>query len=96
MIKRLKTVNPFFTEIWKGRKTAELRFNDCDFQLGDEIWLDEWILNFIGNTGRYVGRSVKIKITHIVTHSDFPDALNPGWVMLSFHVLKNYKEDAMF
>lgn len=38
----LKTVQPFFDDVVKGRKTFEVRRNDRDFRVGDMLLLREW------------------------------------------------------
>lgn len=88
-VHKLKTVNPFFEKVLHREKTAELRFNDRNFQILDYIILEE----YIPDKEIYTGRKVLIRITHMVTEFDF-DALKPGWVMLSFEWLGtpvNYK-----
>jgi hypothetical protein len=37
----LKTINPYFTEVLEGLKNFEVRFNDRDFNVGDEVRLQE-------------------------------------------------------
>ncbi len=52
----LKCLNPFFTDIWEGRKTFEIRFNDRDYKVEDELILEE--LETGGNTGRVIYANV--------------------------------------
>lgn len=40
----LKTVQPFFSNVKNGTKTFEHRRNDRDFQVGDEVYLQEYDL----------------------------------------------------
>jgi hypothetical protein len=35
-------VQPFFDEVWEGRKTFEVRKDDRDYQAGDTVVLREW------------------------------------------------------
>ena len=42
MTHELKTWPEFFTETRAGRKKFELRRNDRDFQVGDQLLLKEW------------------------------------------------------
>ncbi len=78
----LKTVNPYFTDVWNGQKTAELRFNDRNFQVGEKMVLNE----YDKESDTYSGRFVVAVITNIV--SDYV-GLMPGFVMLSFLVVQN-------
>ena len=55
-------------------KTAEVRFNDRDFQIGDILFLQGHL------NGEYTGRDVFMKITHILDDETY---MKPGWVMLS-------------
>lgn len=76
----LKTVQPFYNDVAAGRKTAELRFNDRGYAVGDILLLALWSgLDF-------TGPRVMAEITHIVTDADGP-WLAPGHVMLSFKQL---------
>ena len=58
----LKTVQPFFDEVEKGTKTFELRRNDRDFQVGDEVYLQEY--DMLHNS--FSGKMVKVLITYIL------------------------------
>lgn len=79
----LKTLAVHFEEVFQGRKTAELRRNDRNFQVGDTLVLREWDTD--GEpAGYYTDAYVLAKVTHVL---DFPEALQPGYVMLSFQVL---------
>jgi len=41
-VHRLKTVDPYFTDVAVGRKTFEVRKNDRGFRVGDVLVLEEW------------------------------------------------------
>ncbi len=58
----LKTVQPFFSEVNKGIKTFELRRNDRDFHVGDEVYLQEYDLA----NNSFSGHEVKAIITYIL------------------------------
>jgi len=49
VLHKLKTVQPFFRDIWEGVKTFDVRFNDRNFQVGDRILLVEYGLNGYGD-----------------------------------------------
>ena len=54
----LKTVNPFFDDIFHNRKDFEVRKNDRDFQVGDRLELVE--LDRLSNSRpRYVLKDIK-------------------------------------
>lgn len=42
MIHDLKCIQPFFKEIWAGKKTWELRKDDRGFAIGDGLKLSEY------------------------------------------------------
>lgn len=79
MIHELKTLQPFFWMVWDGEKTAEIRKDDRGFKIADVLILREWS----PNTG-YSGCYMEMSITSIVRAEDFPDALQPGYCLLSF------------
>jgi hypothetical protein len=70
----LKTIPEMLAQVWVGAKTAELRLDDREFELGDYLWLREY------DEG-YRGRYVLVQVTHLL--KDFP-GLAPGYAMLSF------------
>ena len=71
----------YFKAVASGDKTAELRYNDRDFLVGDTITIQEYDLAIEGG---YTGKEQYLEITHILTHKDFPQGLQPGYVLLSF------------
>ena len=36
----LKTINPYFQDVWDNKKTFEIRLNDRDFKVGGWISAD--------------------------------------------------------
>lgn len=84
-IHKLKTVNPFFNRVANRKsthmKTAELRLNDRNYQVGDTVILQEYNPN--DKYYAYSGREITFVITDIVTSEEFP-GLQPGYCMLSF------------
>lgn len=59
MTHKLKTVNPWFTDIWEGRKSFEYRRNDREFQVGDTLVLHEWV------DAKATGREVRADVTYL-------------------------------
>lgn len=73
---RLKTWPAYFEAVRSGRKTFEVRRNDCGFAVGDLVHLDECSIDG-GETGR--------SVTHAVTYIGRPNNLIPladGYVIL--------------
>jgi hypothetical protein len=75
----LKTINPFFDEVYSGRKLDEIRFNDRDFRKGDLLMLREYdpILKF-------TGKFILAKVTYILTEFE---GLTKGYCAMSLRVL---------
>lgn len=75
---RLKVLPEYF-EAWVSRqKNFELRKDDRDYQVGDNVWLCEW------DGEQYTGRSISIiPIKYILR--DCPEyGLMPGYCILGF------------
>ena len=58
----LKTWPPYFQNILDGLKTFEIRRNDRDFQVGDQLELHEFEP---GHDGGITGRSVLVEVTYM-------------------------------
>lgn len=66
MIHTLKIWPGEFAAVAEGRKTHEVRHNDRNFRVGDELILKEWIPEGRDCTeGRFTDRAVLRKITYI-------------------------------
>lgn len=74
-IHELKTISPFFELVRAGKKNFELRKNDRDFAVGDQLWLRHWD----ADAEMYLGSGVYKAVTYI---TDFKDGLRDGWVCL--------------
>lgn len=57
----LKTWPAFFGAIIERRKTYEIRKNDRNFQVGDELLLQEWD----PQTKAYSGRDIIVEVTYM-------------------------------
>ncbi len=62
MIHELKILPVYFEEVISGRKQFEVRKNDRNFQLGDQLILKEW------NKEGFTGRSYHSEITYITDY----------------------------
>ena len=71
----LKTYPEFFEQTRNGRKKFELRRNDRDFKVGDELLLREWEppepgkVYFDGDF-HYNGRELLVRVDYIMTAKD--------------------------
>lgn len=80
----LKCQQPSFAALSTGGKTAELRWNDRGYQVGDYLMLREW-----SGAAGYSGAHLLVAVTHILDTDAAPFngpggcALRRGWVMLS-------------
>lgn len=79
---KLKTVQPYFDALVSRRKQFEVRFNDRDFQVGQELCLAEWDVE----TQRYTGNAVIAKIAYVL---DNPDFCKEGYVVLQLAFMRN-------
>lgn len=66
MTHELKTINPYFEDIYSGSKRFELRKNDRDFQVGDKVNLNE----YVPEKDKYTGRTVSAEISYILQGYD--------------------------
>ncbi|NHI95041.1 MAG: DUF3850 domain-containing protein [Candidatus Lokiarchaeota archaeon] len=82
MIHYKKILLPFFDDVKSGRKTFEIRYNDCDYQIGDYILLQEW------DGDKYTGEKVLVQINY---KSDlFGIGLKDNYIALGIIVRLNY------
>lgn len=72
----LKILPKYFSEVVSGSKTFEVRQNDRDFKVGDEIILNEYDRE---RGFYYTGYKVTVEITYIL---DNPEYLKNGYVIL--------------
>ena len=79
-----KLINPYFTDVWNGIKTFELRKNDCDYQEGDYLLLREYIPNAENLSRAYTGRTIMTQITYVL--SSYEGIAN-GYCILGIQIL---------
>ncbi|MEX1447730.1 ASCH/PUA domain-containing protein [Enterococcus sp. C76] len=72
MTHELKILPVYFEAVANGRKQFEIRKNDRDFQVGDQLILKEW------NKDGFTGRSYQAEITYITDYMQ-----KNGYVVLS-------------
>lgn len=78
----LKTLPAYFEMAWYRTKQFELRKNDRNFQIGDEVILREWSPN-----DGYSGRSILSHISCIISE---PEYLADGYVALGLSGMVNW------
>lgn len=82
MIHELKIFPEYFDSVAEKKKTFELRKNDRDFKVGDQILLREWN----GDTG-YTGRSLLIEIIYILKAEDIGFGLRSDYCIMSIKLI---------
>lgn len=81
----LKTVEPYFGEVWHGHKTFEYRFNDRDFRPGDEVKLRR----YFPESNEYGDRFIMATIGFVLT-DDYP-TVNKGYCVFSLINTRNFR-----
>jgi murein L,D-transpeptidase YafK len=76
-IHELKTNVEFFTAIYSGNKQFEIRKDDRDFEVGDELVLKEYSRENLQYTGRFLHR----KVDYVLRGGQF--GLEDGYVIMS-------------
>lgn len=79
-VHELKTINPYFNEVWSGNKTFECRLNDRDFKEGDPVLLREY-----SDAHGYSGRTISGEIGFVLR--DFQGTAS-GYVVFSIRKKK--------
>jgi len=80
-IHKLKTWEKYFKDVLSGLKNFELRKNDRNFKIGDELILEE----YISESDFYTGRILHRRIDYILEGGNF--GLENGFVILSISKL---------
>lgn len=71
----LKTWPEYFEDVRNGVKKFEVRKNDRDYQVGDELHLKEWT----PFRESFTGRGMKVKVMYIL---DDPQFVKEGFVIM--------------
>lgn len=82
MVHELKVWKPYFKDIKEGRKGFELRLNDRDYKVGDELILNE----FDVDEDMFTGDHIHAEVTYIL------DNQNP-FIDLGNYVIMSLKTD---
>jgi hypothetical protein len=86
----LKTWPDVFEATWNGSKTYEYRKNDRDFEVGDNVILEE----FIPVGERYTGRQIACIITYISKGPEWD--IREGFVVFSIDVYRRRNEQGVY
>ena len=78
---KLKIKSEYYVDVINGTKTAEIRYNDRNYQVDDIL-----ILNEIDENGVFTGKNCEVIVTHVLDDNQY---LQTGYVMLSFHLRSN-------
>ena len=78
---KLKIKSEHYINVINGTKTAEIRYNDRNYQVDDIL-----ILNEIDSLGNFTGNNCSVIVTHVLGDNQY---LQTGYVMLSFHMLNS-------
>lgn len=71
----LKCWPRYFEPIVSGAKTFEVRLNDRDFQVDDQLVLREWC----PTRRAYTNRSARFEITYVMALRSYADVKGWGW-----------------
>lgn len=82
IIHDLKLIQPYFDAVWHRKKLFEVRLNDRDYKVGDELLLREY--NPKDNT--YTSMCVRCTVCFILVSSP---GLKEGYVVLGLTDLQN-------
>lgn len=78
----LKTVNPYFSDIWHHRKRSELRKDDRGgYKIGDVLLLRE----YDADRDEYLDREMLAKVTYVL--KDFPGLVD-GYIILQLRIIE--------
>lgn len=85
IIHELKSIEPYFSDVWYGSKTFEVRINDRDFQAGQKLLLKSYdeVLSY------YLPKEILCTISYIMRDSRY---IKEGYVILGINNLKRYNQ----
>ncbi|MCM3600648.1 DUF3850 domain-containing protein [Robertmurraya korlensis] len=71
---QLKILPEYFEAVTEGIKTFEIRRNDRDYQVGDELFLNEFDIE----KQEYTGRREKVTVSYITDYAQKEDYIVMG------------------
>lgn len=87
-----KTINPYFTDVWNGDKTFEIRKDDRPdekLEVGDLVWLREYDVGYPSSS--YTGRSVLADVRYMIPAGKF-EGLSDGYCAMGIYILQRKTE----
>lgn len=81
----LKTIQPYFDEVKFGKKKFEFRKNDRDFNVGDEVYLEE----YDATSKYYSGFVLRGIITYVL--KDY-NGIQDGYAVLSIELTQRIEK----
>lgn len=75
----LKTIQPYFEQVWENNKRFECRLNDRNFKENDIVKLKE----YDPKSGTYSGREVLARVGYVLT--DEFTGVAKGYCVFSLH-----------
>lgn len=94
MIHELKTDPKPFQFSWDGNKKWEIRNNDRNFQVGDQLNLRETVYSgddmALGDPLKYTGRRIMCTVNYIMRGPMY--GLASGWLVMSVENMVRYKD----
>lgn len=82
----IKTINPFFQDVWTGKKTFEIRKNDRMYVAGDELCLQE----YDKASELLLSRRILCLVTYVVLYEQFPDGIKEGYCVMGIELVHKY------
>jgi hypothetical protein len=86
MVHELKIWPTYYWDVFEGRKTFEVRYNDRDYKVGDTLVLKE----YSPTREEYTDWYMVARVTYLLSDSRW---LQPGMVILGIKVLDGGKYD---
>jgi hypothetical protein len=86
----LKTVQPYFDDVWNDKKPAECRLDDRNYEVGDILWLREYDPKKF-DFNRYSGRSIICEVLSKIPKDTFA-GLSPGYCLMGIKILSKREE----
>lgn len=93
-VHHLKTVEPYFTDVYEGNKPFEVRFNDRGYNKGDILVLEKWStrklasvngdLGFVDCDLRKTSAYVIAKVGYVLDAKEF---CKEGYITMAITVL---------
>lgn len=78
-VHEVKAETSFYLALAEGKKTAEIRYNDRQYEVNDYLVVSSC---YKGGYSGIQGHTT-FQITHVLHHGDFPDGIQCGYCMLS-------------